>query len=202
VVAVIGLWPCRAYAQSENKLAAGLSATGQIADSSKTDGAVTFGMEWRFGHGRPGWGWEYAFNWFDTGVNQLIAGQKVDLGHLHIRPFMGGYGYSWIHGRTAITADLVAGYAFVTFDLEQAADDDYRARLGARSVTSKAGNTFVVYPEVHGWYDLTKRIGVKVSGGFMVARPSVTMYSSLGEDRRSINADTFMITVSVVHKIF
>jgi hypothetical protein len=191
-----------AVGQIENRLAVGLSTTGQIADSSRTDGTVTFGLEWRFGHSKPGWGWQYAFNWFDTGVNQPIAGQKVDFGHLHIRPVMGGYGYTWVRGRTSLTADLVAGYAFSSFDLSPAADEMYRARLGARTVTSEAGNTFVVNPEVHGWYDLTKRIGLKISGGLMVARPSVTMFSTLGEDRRDINADTFMINVSAVYKIF
>ena len=60
----------------------------------------------------------------------------------------------------------------------------------------------MVNPEVIVWRDLTKRVGLRLSGGFMVARPSVTMITSAGEDKRSINADMAMITVGVVYKIF
>jgi hypothetical protein len=202
VVLVMG-FAAHAYGQVDNKLAVGLRTSGQIADSSKTDGAVAFSVEWRWNHDKPGWAWQMElFNWFDTGVNQPIAGQKVDLGQIRIRPFMGGYGYTWTRGRTVVIAELVAGYAFASFDLDPAADDAYRARMGARGVTTEAGNTFVVNPELIVWHDVTKRIGVRLSAGFMVARPSVTMISSLGEDKRRINADTFIITVGVVHKIF
>jgi len=203
LVVTMGFAAPHAYAQVDNKLAAGIKTSGHIADSSKTDGTVDFGIEWRWNHDKPGWAWQFElFNWFDTGVNQPIAGEKVDLGHIRIRPFMSGYGYTWTRGRTVITAEVVAGYAFASFDLDPAAGDAYRARLGARSVTTDAGNTFVVNPGVVVWHDLTKRIGLKVSGGFMVARPSVTMISSLGEDKRRINADTIIISVGVVHKIF
>ena len=43
---------------------------------------------------------------------------------------------------------------------------------------------------------------VKVTAGYVLARPSVTMTSSLGEDRRAINADAFQVGVSFVYKIF
>jgi hypothetical protein len=200
---VMGFAAPHAYGQVENKLAVGVKTSGQIADSSKTDGRVELGIEWRWNHDRPGWGWQMElFNWFDTGVNQPIAGQKVDLGQLRVRPLMGGYGYTWTRGRTVVTAELVAGYAFASFDLDPAAGDAYRTRLGARNVTTEAGNTFVVNPELIVWHDLAKRIGLRVSGAFMVARPSVTVISSLGDDRRGINADTVTITIGVVYKIF
>jgi hypothetical protein len=192
-----------AYAQIDNKLAVGLKASGYIADSSKTDGSLSFGIEWRWNHDKPGWGVQMdLFNWFDTGVKQPISGQNVDLGMLRIRPLMVGYGYTWTRGRTVVTAELVGGYAFASFDLNPSADDMYRARTGVRSVTTETGNTFVVTPQVIVWRDLSKRVGLKLAGGFMVARPSVTMVSSVGEDTRAINADQAMITAAVVYKIF
>jgi hypothetical protein len=115
---------------------------------------------------------------------------------------MGGYGYTWTRGRTVVIAELVAGYAFASFDLDPSADDMYRTRTGVRSVTTEAGNTFVANPELIVWRDLTKRVGLRVSGGFMVARPSVTMISAVGEDKRAINADMASVTVGVVYKIF
>jgi hypothetical protein len=192
----------RAYGQLENRLAVGVSASGHVAESSKTDGAILTGLQWRFGHDKGGWGWQYSLNWFETGVNQPIADHRADIGRLHVRPLMGGYGYTWSRGRAAISSSLVAGYAFASFKLDPAAADDYRARLGARNVTTEAGNTLAINPEVHAWYDFSKRVGLKVSTGFIVARPSITMKSSLGEDVRHINADTFLLKLGVVYKIF
>jgi len=164
---------------------------------------VVIGLEWRFRHEKPGWGWQYALNWFETDLTEPIAGLNTDMGRLRIRPLMGGYGYTWVRGaRTYITADLLAGYAFTSFELDPSAEQTYRARMGVQSVTTDAGNTLAVNPEVHLWYDVNDRMGMKVTAGYVLARPSVTMTSSLGEDRRAINADAFQVGVSFVYKIF
>lgn len=199
---VAALCASQAEAQVENRVAVGVAVLGQIADSSDTDRTMVVAVEWRFRHDKPGWGWQYTLNWFETGLTQPIAGRDTDMGRLHIRPVMGGYGYTWVRRRTYITADLLAGYAFTSFELDPAAEATYRTRMGVRSVTSDASNTFAVNPEVHLWYDLNDRMGMKIAGGYVFARPSVTMTSSLGEDRRAINADAFQVGVSFVYKIF
>jgi hypothetical protein len=200
---VLALYASQAQAQVENRVAVGVAVMGQIADSSDTDRTVVASVEWRFRHDKPGWGWQYtALNWFETGLTQPIAGRDTNMGRLHIRPLMGGYGYTWVKRRTYITADLLAGYAFTSFDLDPAAEDTYRTRMGVRSVTTDSSNTIAINPEVHLWYDLNDRMGMKVTGGYVFARPSVTMTSSLGDDRREINADAFQVGVALVYKIF
>ena len=49
---------------------------------------------------------------------------------------------------------------------------------------------------------LNRRIGLRVNGGYLVARPSVTIVSTLGRAAQSIRADTFLITIGVVYSIF
>ena len=92
----------------------------------------------------------------------------------------------------ALTTDVVGGYAFNSFHLDPSTIADYQRRA-ASDVHGEATNMFVVKPELTLWYDLNRRIGIKVNGGYLVARPSVTIVSTLGRDARSIRADTFSL---------
>jgi hypothetical protein len=194
-----------ASAQVDNRLAVGLSVTSRIASSSGAGGSADVGFELRLAHERPGWGPEVSFfSWFNTDVQQPVTGpgRPSELGQLRIRPIMAGWGYTWTRGRTTVTADVLGGFAFNSFDLSEAAANDLQARLGATGLQTSASNTFVVKPEAQMWYDLNDRFGIKVSGGYLVARPSVTIASSLGDDTRSVRADSFLITVGVVYSLF
>ena len=113
---------------------------------------------------------------------------------------MVGYGYTWIRGRAAITADMVGGFAFNSLHIDPAAAVAY-AQLGATGITVDASNSFAAKPEVKVWYDLNRRIGLKINGGYLITRPTVTIKSSLGSDKWSVRADTFLITFGVVYSI-
>jgi hypothetical protein len=115
---------------------------------------------------------------------------------------MAGYGYTWVRGRAAITGDLVGGYSFNSLNLDPAAVQEYSRRLGATGVDAEATNAFALKPEVQIWYDLNSRFGLKIDGGYLIARPSVVITSSLGEDVHHIRADTFLITVGLVYSLF
>jgi hypothetical protein len=194
--------PSRGWAQSEGQFAVGGSLSARAAMGEHTDGHLGPGLLWRFGHAKTGWGWQYGLNWFSTHVDEAIGDVSTEFGELKVRPVMGGYGYTQVVGRTAITAKVIGGYAFSSISLNPGATDAFRDRLGARSVSIDAANTFVVKPEISAWYDINKKVGLNVSGGYMVARPHVTVKSSLGEDRRSVRADMFMFKVGVVYSIF
>ena len=109
-----------------------------------------------------------------------------------------GYGYTWIRDRTAITADVLDGFAFNSFHLDPATIAAYQRR-GATNIDGEATNTFVIKPEIQLWYDLSSRFGLKLTDGYLVSRPSVTIASTLGRDTRSIGADTVLITFDVVY---
>jgi hypothetical protein len=202
MVAIAFSTPSRAAAQIDNHFAVGVNFTTRSAGSAMAEGHNSVGVQWRFGHTDEGWGWQHAFNWFEADVRQPIGDRSTDFGRLHVRPLMGGYGYSWIVGRAAITASVLGGYAFTTFKLEPVADDEYRARLGARSVRADVANTFVAKPELKVWYDLGQKFGLTVMTGYIVARPTVTVTSSLGKDRRPIRADMFVFRVGLAYSIF
>jgi hypothetical protein len=196
------LWPVVAHGQTDNRLAVGGSVTTRIAGSSAAAASSDVGFELRIGHEHDGWDWAYSFfGWFDTDIQQSPIVSPSDLGRLRIRPIMLGYGYTKVRGRAAVTTDLVAGYALNSFRLDPSTIADYQRR-GASNIHGEATNTFVVKPELTLWYDLNRRVGFKVNGGYLVARPSVTIVSTLGRTTQSVRADTFLITLGVVYSIF
>jgi len=201
VLVALVSWPVVAHGQIDNRLAVGGGITTRIAGSSAAAASSNPGFELRIGHESEGWGWAYSFfSWFDTDIQQPPAISASDLGRLRVRPIMFGYGYTKIRGRAALTTDVVGGYAFNSFHLDPSTIADYQRRA-ASDVHGEATNMFVVKPELTMWYDLNRRIGIKVNGGYLVARPSVTIVSTLGRDARSIRADTFLITIGVVYSI-
>jgi hypothetical protein len=193
-----------AVAQTDSRLAVGASVTTRVAPSSDAGNGAAIGFEWRLGHATPGWGPQLQlFSWFDTDVQvALTDSTTLDPGHIRMRPLMAGYGYTWVRGRTAITADLVGGYSLNSFRLDSAALEEYSQRLGATGVESEATNAFCLKPEVQVWYDINRRFGLKLNGGYLIARPSMVIRSSLGELVRPVNADTFLITAGLVYSLF
>ena len=192
-----------ARGQTDSRLAVGMSVTSRLASASDAGGGADLGFELRIGHEEQGWTWQHSFfNWFNSGVHEPIAGRTVALGQLRVRPIMVGYGYTWVRGRSAITADLEGGYTVNSFALDAGAVAEYSQRLGATRIDSGATNAFAVKPEIQVWYDLNPRLGLKLTGGYLVARPSVVIASSLGEDVRPVRADAFLITFGLVYSIF
>ncbi len=63
-------------------------------------------------------------------------------------------------------------------------------------------NTIVVKPELSLWRDLSEKMGLRASVGYMVARPQITVSSTAGVDKRRVNADMLMFKVGVVYSIF
>ncbi len=202
VLVALVSWPGVAHGQTDNRLAVGGSITTRIAGSSAAAASSNVGFEVRIDHEGDGWGWANSFfGWFDTDIQQPPAVSSSDLGRLRVRPIMFGYGYTKIRGRAAITIDVVGGYSLNSFRLDSSTIADYQRR-GASDIHGEATNTFVVKPELALWYDLNRRIGLRVNGGYLVARPSVTIVSTLGRAAQSIRADTFLITIGVVYSIF
>jgi hypothetical protein len=201
VVTVISVSDARG--QTDSRLAVGMSVTTRLASASDASGSAGVGFEWRIGHEGQGWTWQHSFfNWFDTGVQEPIAERTVALGHLRVRPIMAGYGYTWIRGRAAITADLLGGYTLNSFALDGAAQAEYSQRLGATRVDPEATNALAIKPEIQVWYDLNPRFGLKLSSGYLITRPSVVITSSLGQDVRPVRADTFLMTFGLVYSLF
>jgi hypothetical protein len=193
-----------ATAQSEGRVAAGVSIGTRIAPNEKVGGdAFGVGLLWRLGHGKEGFGWEGALNWFSSNVEQSFGDTpSFSLGKLHTRPFMVGYGYSHLLKGIAMKGSVEGGYAFTSFDLAPSAANVYQDRLGARSLSADVANTFVVRPQVSIWHDINRKVGMNFSVGYMIARPKLTISTTVGEERRRLRADMLILKVGAVYSVF
>jgi hypothetical protein len=203
---LVGLSSGRAFAQTDNRFALGLDYIVRTSDHASTEdyaeGQLGPGLLWRFGTGKPGWGFHWGLNWYAVKIDRPIGGSVTELGELHVRPVMAGYGYTWAIHRTKVTAAVLGGYAIGSIALEPHVSDAYRTATGAQWATGRASNTFVLKPEIGAWYDLTRKIGVNVNAGYMMARPDVAVSTSVGVDKRTARADQFILRVGAVYSIF
>ena len=166
-------------------------------------GQDTFGMLWRFGHGKEGFGFNWGLNWYSADVDRTIGGGTVEFGELHLKPIMAGYGYTRSFGKkTTATAGLIGGIAFTSFSMTSPAHDAYVERLGARSIDVDSSTTWALRPGVGVWYDINRKIGLHVGVNYMMARPEVTVTSSLGADRRRVRADMFQLQAGLAYSVF
>jgi len=194
--------PARAIAQTEGQLALGAQFTIHMAGDRDVRGRFNPGLLWRIGDQEPGWGFQFGLSWFSTELDRSIAGDRTAFGTLNVRPFMGGYGYTYKAGRVSVTTSALAGYAFGSVEMTPVATDAYRNRMGAQALAVESSNTFTAKPQVDLWYDVSRKVGFNINAGYIIARPHVTTRSSLGEDRRSIRADQFILQAGMVYSIF
>jgi len=160
------------------------------------------GLLWRFGTSKGGWGFHWGLNWYAVKLERPIGGQVTELGELHVRPLMAGYGYTYLIRRYSITADVLGGYAIGTMNISDPAVAAYQRTLGVPSAYASATNTLVLKPEIGVWYDLNKKVYINVNAGYMMARPDVLIESIAGVDRRKARADQFILKVGVAYSIF
>jgi hypothetical protein len=197
-----------AYAQVDSRFAAGaeftIRATDRASGEDSAHGGFEIGPLVRFGSLEPGWGVQWGLNWYALDIERPIGGATIELGELHIRPIMAGYGYTWkLRKRSAITADLLGGFAFGSMSIAGPAVDAYRTRMGLNAVDADASNMFVLKPEIALWHDINKKLGLSITAGYMIARPEVTITASSGVvDRRTARADTFILRAGLVYSIF
>lgn len=194
-------------ADVKNKFAIGAEFKVKTSDrASKEDyarGQLGPGLLWRFGKSKPGWGFHWGLNWYAVKLERPIGGSVVELGELHLRPIMAGWGYTKEIRKYAITADVLGGYAFGTMTISDPAVAAYRRALGVANAEANATNTLVIKPEIGVWYDLTKKVFINANAGYMMARPDISVVTSAGSaEVRKARADQFILKVGVVYSIF
>jgi hypothetical protein len=179
-----------------------IKTSDRASEEDYARGQLGPGLLWRFGETKPGWGFHWGLNWYAVKLERPIGDSVTELGELHIRPIMAGYGYTRKIRRYSITADVLGGYGFGTIKISDPAKAAYRRALGVAEAEADATNTLVLKPEIGVWYDMTKKVYVNVNAGYMMARPDVEVVTSAGTFRRKARADQFILKVGVVYSIF
>ena len=194
--------PVELQAQTTGRVAVGANVSMKRALAEESRGHNSVGFLWRIGHGREGWGWKYGMNWYSTQIDAPVDGALQPFGKLRVRPIYAGYGYTHIIGRTKLSANLLGGYSFNSFSMDETFTNAYRAANGGDRVETSVSNSFALKPELSLWYDITEKFGFNVSTGYLIARPEVTVISSSGRERLRISADTMSLRAGLVYSIF
>jgi len=204
ILTVAAATPGRAQTETRFALGANFLIAGSDHATTQDRAHSVFTVEplWRFGDFEPGWGPHFGLNWYAVEIERPVGGTALTLAKVHIRPIMGGYGYTWMRGRNTISANVLGGYAFSTMELSDGAAAAYQSRVGAVVTDTDASNTFVVRPEIDFWHDINNRFGLNLNFGYMVARPDVSITTSTGIDKRTARADQFQIRAGLVYSIF
>ena len=193
------------FAQSENKFALGGEFTVKTSDRASTEdysrGEYGPGLLWRMGEPKGGWGVHWGLNWYAVKIERPVGGNVTMLGELHVRPVMGGYGYTYLIHHYAITAAVLGGYAIGSIALDPSAVDAYRQAPGVTTASASASNTFVMKPELGVWFDVSRKVGFNVNAGYMIARPYVTVVTNQGVDFRTSRADQFILKAGLVYSV-
>jgi hypothetical protein len=176
--------------------------TDRASHEDYAEGQLGPGLLWRFGKSKGGWGFHWGLHWYAVKVERPIGGVSTELGELHVRPIMAGYGFTRNIRRYSITADVLGGYAFGSIDLSDPAVAAYRRVMNVPGASATASNTFVFKPEIDVWYDVNKKVFVNVNAGYMIARPDISVVTVAGTDFRTARADQFILKVGIVYSIF
>lgn len=195
--------PVTLAAQTDNRFAVGAGIGARASGRPDATGDLNPVLIWRIGRPGPGWGFRYGFHWYETDLARSVGGRTEAFGRLNVRPILGGYGYRFVIGpATSLSANIKGGYAFSSFAMRPAFSDRYQSTLGVQGLSVDAANTFVLKPEITAWIDLSRKVGLNLSAGYMIARPRVALSTSAGADRRRVDADMFMMRIGAVYSIF
>jgi hypothetical protein len=188
-------------AQTDNKIAIGANIEYDKSEQWSTHPHDGPGILFRLGHAQEGWGLRYGLNWYSAHLTlgSDTAIERNTLGELHVRPFMGGVGYTHMFGRGhSVAFNLLGGYALTGFAIE----DPSKPNPKVFGLTSHSSATPVIKPEVSIWVDLSRKFGANFSTGYMYARPKVTVATPSGQDVHAVRADMLMVKFGVVYKLF
>ena len=205
---LVAVAPARAQSDppATNRFALGgdfkIKTSDRASDEDYARGQLGPGLLWRFGTPKPGFGFHWGLNWYAVKLERPIGGAVTELGELHVRPIMAGFGYTRVIKRYVVTAAMLGGYAFGTIKISDPAETAYRRTLGVPSAEANATNTLVLKPEIGVWYDITRKVFLNVNAGYMMARPDVEIVTAVSTERRKARADQFILKVGVVYSIF
>jgi len=172
-------------------LAIGASLGRSGPRAGALDSRVSVGPLIRFGSPR-GFGPALAMNWFQT---TLEASPESDVvSHIHVRPIMGGLGYTWAFESVSVSPSIVGGVAFNSLSVPETGE--------AGRIAIEVGNSLVWRPGVSVWIDVNRRAAVSLSMGYVVTGLRVTFLENGRLVKRDVTGNTAIVHAGVAYKLF
>jgi len=149
-----------------------------------------------------GFGPSFALNWFTTPLKTEVAGREVQLGNVSVRPLLFGVGYNRhityrLKWHTSVGAGIAFGHARGTGALKKAFQ-----QLGLGPAGVKVSNSFAWRVAAGLWIDLSPRVGMTVSLGYLGVAPEVTVTAPGGDARRRVDLGSVVTSVGFAYGVF
>jgi hypothetical protein len=152
---------------------------------------VSFSPIVRFGSPR-GVGPVLAFDWFRADLESV--GGVATLARVHVRPLMGGVGYSLTSNRFSFTPSVVAGVAFNSLSITDTGV--------AEGLPVEVHNSFAWRAGASAWYEVGHRIAINATTGYLMTGFRLTVLQDGRLVRRDASGDTALLHVGVAYKLF
>ena len=169
---------------------------GAIGWSGPRDGTllsrVTVGPLFRLGSG-SGLGLAVGFNWFKADLQSISAHPQV-LSRISVKPVMAGFSYTLIRGRVALAPSVVGGVAFNSLTVTETGT--------AAGVPVEVDNSLVWRPAVSAWFDVSRRIALNVSAGYVMTGLRITVLEGGRLVKHDSRGDTTTVNAGVAYKLF
>jgi len=173
-------------------LAVGVSFREHHPGSDRLASSFTVGPTVRLGSGR-GAGLAFGFGWSGTDLRSHDVPGRT-LGRVHLRPVMGGLGYTVRGTRTSMNFSVVGGPSFNGLSLAD--------RLDPSEAAIDVGNSLALRAGLSTWRDVNRQIAVNAFVGYLWTRPRLTMLEDGLVSRRTFRADALVLSVGVAYKLF
>jgi hypothetical protein len=145
----------------------------------------------KFGSPR-GLGPAIGFDWFQADLESV--GQETSLTRVHVKPVMAGLGYTIAADRLSFTPSVVGGVAFNSLTVTSTGAID--------GLPIEIGNSLVWRLGVSAWYDVSRRVAMNVSAGYVMTGLRVTIIEQGRVAERSISGDTTVVHAGVAYRLF
>jgi len=142
------------------------------------------------------------FEWFRTGLDTTLTGDRRRLGTLQVRPVMAGVGYGLLREPWEVSVSLIAGYAFASLrenDMTRAA---YRDGVEGSFVTIDTKGSPAWRAKLALWHDLSPRVGLTVGVAYLNVHPTIDLVTDRGRDRVRVRASPVVLSAGVVYGVF
>jgi hypothetical protein len=133
-----------------------------------------------------------AFDWFQADLQSI--GGAATLTRVHVRPVMGGVAYTFAATRFSFAPSIVGGYSFNSLTVTDTG--------GAEGLPVEVRNGPVWRVGASAWYDISRRVAVNASTGYLRTGLRLTVLEGGRLVRRDARGDTTLLHLGVAYRLF
>jgi hypothetical protein len=133
------------------------------------------------------------FDWFQADL-ESFGQETTTLTRVHVKPVMAGLGYTVASNRLSFAPSIVGGVAFNSLTVTSTGAID--------GLPIEIGNSLVWRVGMSAWYDLSRRVAMNVSAGYLMTDPRLTIIDRGRLVRRRISGDTTVVHAGVAYRLF